>query len=130
MKMAETDELFTAIKRIEGRIDSIDFTLEQVLGCLPQEQLWAKIKPAFSKANARRIFLALDTPRSQSEIMEHLAESNEPISQPTVSRWLTKLMELGLVKMVDVRGRETIYVKTSLDKLLEITQHLQETGYE
>ena len=128
--MAETDELFTTIKKIEGRIDSIDFTLEQVLACLPQEQLWAKIQPALSKTNARRIFLVLDVPRSQSEIIEQLAASNGPVSQPTVSRWLTKLMELGLVKVVDVRGHENIYVKTSLDKLLEITQHLQETGYE
>ena len=128
--MAETDELVTTIKKIEGRIDSIDFTLEQVLACLPQEQLWAKIQPALSKTNARRIFLVLDVPRSQSEIIEQLAASNGPVTQPTVSRWLTKLMELGLVKMVDVRGRENIYVKTSLDKLLEITQHLQETGYE
>ena len=128
--MAETDELFTTIKKIEGRIDSIDFTLEQVLVCLPQEQLWAKIKPAFSRANPRRIFLALDAPRSQSEIMEQLAASNGPVSQPTVSHWLTKLMELGLVKMVDVRGRENIYAKTPLNKLLEITQYLQEMGYE
>lgn len=128
--MAETDELFTAIKRIQGRIDSIDFTLEQVLTCLPQEQLWAKIKPALSKTNARRIFLALGAPRSQSEIMEQLAESGESISQPTVSRCLTRLMELGLVKIVDVRGRENIYAKTPLDKLLEITRHLQETSRE
>lgn len=128
--MAETDELFTAIKKIEGRIDSIDFTLEQVLGCLPQDQLWTKIKPALSNNNAKRIFLALDIPRSQSEIMEQLAVSNGPISQPTVSRWLTKLIELGLVKIVDVRGRENIYSKTSLDKLLGITQQLQGTSYE
>ena len=127
--MAETDELFTAIKRIQGRIDSIDFTLEQVLACLPQEQLWAKIKPVLSKNNARRIFLVLDTPRSQSEIMEQLAESGEPMSQPTVSRCLTRLMELGLVKIVDVQGRENIYAKTPMDKLLGITQQLQGTGY-
>ncbi len=128
--MPETDELFTAIKKIEGRINSIDFTLEQVLACLPQEQLWAKIKPAFFGANARKIFLALDTPRSQSEIMELLAESSEPISQPTVSRNLTKLMSLGLVKIVDVRGRESTYAKTALDKLLGITQQIQKNSYE
>jgi len=123
--MPETDELFTTIKKIEGRVDSIDFTLEQVLACLPQEQLWARIWPALSQANARRIFLALDIPRSQLEIVEHLATSSGPVSQPTVSRWLTKLMELGIVKMVDVRGRESVYAKTSLDKLLEITQNLR-----
>ncbi|HUU08096.1 MAG TPA: hypothetical protein VMW61_01080 [Dehalococcoidales bacterium] len=122
--MAETDELFTAIKRIQGRINSIDFTLEQVLACLPQEQLWEKIKPVLSKTNAKRIFLTLDTPRSQSEIMEQLAEDGEPISQPTVSRCLTRLMELGLVKIVDVQERENIYAKTRMDKLLGITQRL------
>ena len=128
--MTETDELFTAIKRIQGRIDSIDFTLEQVLACLPQEQLWAKIQPALSKTNARRIFLVLDVPRSQSEIIEQLAANDGPVSQPTVSRWLTKLRELGLVKIVDVRGRENIYAKTSLDKLLDITQQLLGSSYE
>lgn len=128
--MAETDELFTAIKKIEGRIDSIDFTLEQVLACLPQEQLWAKIKPFLSRKNAKRIFLALNAPRSQSEIMEQLAMSSEPISQPTVSRCLNKFVEVGLVKIVDVRGRENIYAKTAMDKLLGITQHLQETSNE
>ncbi len=128
--MPETDELFTAIKRIEGRIDSIDFTLEQALACLPQEQLWAKIKPVLSKANVRLIFLALDAPRSQSEIMERLAESGEPISQPTVSRCLTKLIEVAVVKIVDVRGRENIYAKTAMDKLLRITQQLQRNSYE
>jgi len=128
--MTETDELFTAIKRIQGRIDSIDFTLEQVLACLPQEQLWAKIKPFLSRKNAKRIFLVLNTPCSQSEIMNQIAESGDPISQPTVSRCLSKLVEVGLVKVADVRGRENIYAKTTMDKLLGITQQLQGMGYE
>lgn len=122
--MPETDELFTAIKRIEGRIDSIDFTLEQALACLPQEQLWARIKPVLSRKNTKRVFLVLDTPYSQSQIMARLAESSEPVSQPTVSRCLTKLIEVGLVKIVDVRARENIYAKTAMDKLLDITEQL------
>ena len=126
--MAETDELFTAIKKIEGRIDSIDFTLEQVLACLPQDQLWEKIKPTLSKTNTTLIFLCLDVPRSQTEIMQQLEENNASISQPTVSRCLNKLIELGLVKIVDVRGRENIYAKTPMDKLLGITQQLQGTN--
>ena len=128
--MAETDELVTAIKRIQGRIDSIDFTLEQVLACLPQEQLWTKIKPVLSGRNTKHVLMVLEAPCSQSEIMEHLAESGEPISRSTVSRSLTKLIEVGLVKMVDVRGRENIYAKTAMDKLLGIIQQLQGNSYE
>jgi DNA-binding transcriptional ArsR family regulator len=122
--MAESDELFTAIKRIEGRIDSIDFTLEQVLGCLPKEQLWAKIKPVLSQKNVKRVFLILDTPCSQAQILERLVENGEPISQPTISRCLSKLSEMGIVKVVDVRERESIYAKTAMDRLLDITERL------
>lgn len=123
--MAETEELFKAIKKIEGRIDSIDFTLEQVLACLPQDQLKAKIMPAFSSAKATRVFLALESAGSQSEIIQRLAANGTKISQPWLSRLLTKFIELGLVKIIDVRGRENIYAKTSMDKLLEIGKELQ-----
>lgn len=123
--MAETEELFKAIKKIEGRIDSIDFTLEQVLACLPQDQLKAKIMPVFSSVKATRVFLALESAGSQSEIIQHLAANGTKISQPWLSQLLTKFIELGLVKIIDVRGRENIYAKTSMDKLLEIGKELQ-----
>lgn len=123
--MAETDELFKAIKKIEGRIDSIDFTLEQVLTCLPQDQLKAKIMTALSSKRAKRVFLALDTPSSQSEIVQHLEENGITISQSWLSRLLSKLIEAGLVKMVDIRSGENIYAKTALDKLITISGELQ-----
>lgn len=122
--MAETEELFKAIKKIEGRIDSIDFTLEQVLACLPQDQLKAKIMPTLSSTKARKVFLALASPASQSEIRQRLEVDGTMISQPWLSQLLTKFMELGLVKIVDVRGRENVYAKTSLDKLLGISREL------
>lgn len=123
--MAETDELFKAIKKIEGRIDSIDFTLEQVLACLPQEQLKAKIMPALSSLNARRVYLALGSPASQAEIRERLGANGITVSQPSVYRFLTKFRELGLIKIVDVRDRENIYTRTALDKLLGISGELE-----
>ena len=123
--MAETDELFKAIKKIEGRIDSIDFTLEQVLACLPQEQLKAKIMPALSSLNARRVYLTLGSPASQAEIRERLRVNGITVSQPSVSRFLTKFRELGLIKIVDVRDRENIYTRTALDKLLGISGELE-----
>jgi hypothetical protein len=122
--MAETEELFKAIKKIEGRIDSIDFTLEQVLACLPQDQLKAKIMPAFSSEKSRRVFSVLESPGSQSEIKQRLETNGIAISQPWLSQVLTKFIELGLVKIVDVRGRENIYAKTSLYKLLGISKEL------
>jgi len=123
--MAETDELFKAIKKIEGRIDSIDFTLEQVLTCLPQEQLKAKIMTALSSNRAKKVFLALYTPSSQSEIMQHLKENGTTISQPWLSQLLNKFTEAGLVKIFDIRRGENIYAKTALDKLLRISGELQ-----
>lgn len=123
--MAETEELFKAIKKIEGRIDSIDFTLEQVLACLPQDQLKAKIMPAFSSMKTRKVFLALGSPGSQSEIRQRLEVNGTAVSQPWLSQLLTKFIELGLVKIVDVRGQENIYAKTAADKLLGISRELQ-----
>lgn len=123
--MAETEELFKAIKKIEGRIDSIDFTLEQVLACLPQDQLKAKIMPAFSSTKAVGVFLALESPGSQSEIIQRLAANGTIISQPYLSRLLSKFIELGMVKIVDISRRENIYAKTALDKLLGISKELQ-----
>lgn len=123
--MAETEELFKAIKKIEGRIDSIDFTLEQVLACLPQDQLKAKIMPAFYSRKARKVFLALESPGSQAEITKRLAADGTTISQPWLSQLLTKFIQLGLVKVADVRGRENIYAKTAADRLLEISKELQ-----
>lgn len=124
--MAETEELFKAIKKIEGRIDSIDFTLEQVLACLPQDQLKAKIMSAFSSTKAKEVFLALESPGSQSEISQRLAVKGITISQPWLSRLLTKFREIGLVKIVDIRGQENIYAKTAADKLLGISKELQQ----
>jgi hypothetical protein len=124
--MAETEELFNEIKKIEGRINSIDFTLEQVLACLPQEQLKAKIMPVFSSSRAKKVFLALESPGSQAEITKRLAVDSITISQPWLSRLLTKFIQLGLVKIADVTGRENIYAKTALDRLLGISKELQQ----
>ncbi len=116
--MAESDELLRGVKKIEAGQEYHSHILELLLRVQDQDQLRARILPFLQRPAIFKVFNAVDGASSGVEIAE---ATSTP--QPTVSRYLTRLEELGLIRLVAVGGAK-IYAKTPMYDLLDLQAHL------
>ncbi len=124
--MPETPETADDIRTIRYRIESIE-TTQHLLLRGQSKGLISDLLEVFSKdPNLRDVYLALDVPRNQTQIMEHLGSSGISISQPTVSRKLTLLGEEGLIQRegADAGGLRWER-KPVVENVLRLSKHLK-----
>jgi len=120
--VAESEQVFKEIKRLQGRVDSIDHTLELILGCQDQDKLLAPIMDYFNgSSNRAKVYLEIDGQKCGLEIARATG-----VSQPAVSQIISKLESLGLIELIDVReNNQKIYMKKKrIDHLLQISSKL------
>lgn len=124
--MPETAATADDIRTIRYRIESIETTQHLLLRAEAKELL-AELLPLFEKdQNLERVYLALDQPRNQTEIIEHLNGLNTGISQPTVSKKLTKLNEEGLIDKVGYGGGGLRWRKKDVvEKVLRLSREIR-----
>jgi DNA-binding transcriptional ArsR family regulator len=72
------------------------------------------------------VYLLVDGKRTQQDIVAVFRQKGVTVSQPTVSRKLSKLMnELGLVEIVDRDASGAALRKSDLDKILNLTPKVE-----
>lgn len=116
--MAESNELLRGVKKLEAGQEYHSHILELLLRVQDQDQLRSRIIPFLQRPEVFKVFNAVDGASSGVEIAEVTGTH-----QRTVSRYLTRLEELGLIRLVAAGGAK-IYAKTPMYDLLELQAHL------
>jgi len=124
--MPESLETADDIRTIRYRIESIE-TTQHLLLRAESKELLAELLPIFAKdENLERVYLALDEPRNQGQILEHLDGLNTPMSQPTVSRKLAQLDDEGLIEKHGAGpGGVSWRKKEVVEKVLRLTRQIK-----
>ncbi|HUF54655.1 MAG TPA: ArsR family transcriptional regulator [Dehalococcoidia bacterium] len=99
--MPETLDTADEIKTIRFRIESIETTQHLLLRGQSKELIKDLLWLFSRDRKLALVYLSLGKQRNQGEIVEHLKNAEGvAISQPTVSRKLSKLEEEGLIEKV------------------------------
>ncbi len=124
--MPETPETADDIRTIRYRIESIE-TTQHLLLRVEAKELLAELLPLFeTDENLERVYLALDQPRNQGQILEYLHELGVDMSQPTVSRKLTQLNDEGLIEKHGAgQGGVSWRKKEVVEKVLRLSRQIK-----
>ncbi len=123
--MAETVDTANEIKTIRYRIESIETTQHLLLRAQSKELMDELLALFTADENLAQVYLALDEPRNQSQIIARLKGDGSAISQPTVSRKLAKLDDEGLIEPVGAGMGGTEWGKKKVvEKVLRLTRRL------
>ncbi len=118
----ETDRnqvFLSRLAKIQHKVDSLEQTTAFALRADSDRHL-AEVKKIFGRSSRRaRVYLAADGARNVQEIAAHLH-----IKHPNVSVELKKLVDEGLLEVVDTKGTSTICAKTPLARTLRIPSFL------
>ena len=126
--MPETIETADGIKSILYRIESIE-TTQHLLLRERRPQLLTELLDLFRATDKLAdVYFAVDSKRSQNEIVEFLNSSGVKVSQPTVSRRMATLEEEGLIEKVgSSRNGGIVYAKKEVvEKVLRLAHKLHE----
>lgn len=109
--------LLSRISKIQHKVDSLEQTTAFALRADSKRHL-AEVQKIFKKSIQRaRVYLSANGSRSVQEIAKHVS-----MQSPNVSVELLKLVDEGLLEVVDSKGHSTIYAKTALASTLRIPQ--------
>ena len=124
--MPETPETADDIRTIRYRIESIETTQHLLLRGQSKELMQELLELFAKDEHLEEVYLALDAPRNQAEIVEHLKATSTEISQPTVSRKLARLDEEGLIQREGASASGLQWrKKTVVEKVLRLSRQLE-----
>ncbi len=119
---ASTDRdqvILNRLSKIQHKIDSLEQTTAFSLRADSNKHL-GEVKKIFGRSVRRAgVYLAADGDRGVQEIASHLG-----IHQPNVSAEVRKLVDEGLLEIIDGTNNNTTYAKTPLYRTLRIPQFL------
>lgn len=123
--MPESDEFFKEFKRLQYKVDAMEYALRLSLQAIPPYALLQRATEVLRRPKRANIFLAVDGVRIEKEIHAHLASMGISTSLPTICRALKELETVGLIKPVPANGRGKVYARTFLDQIFDFTGKLQ-----
>lgn len=118
----ETDRnqvLLSRLAKIQHKVDSLEQTTAFALRADSARHL-AEVKKIFGRSSERaRVYLAANGARNVQEIATHLG-----MKRQNVGVELQKLVDEGLLEVVDTRGNSTVCAKTAIARTLRIPTFL------
>lgn len=107
--------LLSRIAKIQHKVDSLEQTTAFALRANSTKHL-AEVRKIFGRSTRRaRVYLAANGTRNVQEIAAHLK-----VKRPNVSVELRKLIDEGLLEVVDTKSNSTVCAKTALVRTLRI----------
>ena len=124
--MAETPETAAEIQTIRFELEAIRAT-QMLLMQDRVESLLDRYLRVFDEDPALRdVYLEIDGVRTQGAIVEAWAARGTGHSQPTTSRRMAKLRQLGLIEIVPTSDRGEVYEKNRMaEAILQLSVHLR-----
>jgi DNA-binding transcriptional ArsR family regulator len=119
--MPETIDAFDELQTIRVRLDAIEQTQEMLVRANSAEILRDVDALTHDDDLAIRVYLLVDGQRTQGDIADELGTT-----QPTVSKKITKLQQLHLVRVVEKRGGGNVYAKAAADRILRLSPRIRE----
>lgn len=123
--MTDNLEVFSEIRQIRDRLESIEQTQELLVRADLHRILALIWQEMDNEPILAHVYLAVDGVRTQSVIADNLRAKGIPGSEPTVSRRLDKLRELGLVELIDQTKAGKVYRRTRVDRILGVARRLE-----
>jgi DNA-binding transcriptional ArsR family regulator len=124
--MPESLDAFSELRAIRARVEGIEHRQEMLVRAHADEILEAVWRCIDADQSLAQVYLLVDGERTQQGIVAELQKRGLALSQPTVSRKLTKLnVELGLVEVGDRDAAGIVYVKSDLDRILHLTPKVE-----
>ncbi|MCP8309404.1 MAG: ArsR family transcriptional regulator [archaeon] len=123
--MVESEDLAEDVRKIRWHQEAIDANVELITRAHSKELLpeimefFGNIPRKKKAINRAKVFIAIDSKRTVSELASTLELS---ISQ--VSQEITKLKEMGLIEIKESSPKGLIYKKRKIDTILKISQKL------
>jgi hypothetical protein len=124
--MPETPDTAEEIQRIRFEVEALKGGQEVILRHYGPEILTEKLKLFEGDVELRRTYLAVNGKRTQAQIVTLLAAEGPPISQPTVSRRMTKLEQEGLIYQLGVAPGGVLWQKNDIiERVLHLSRRLK-----
>ena len=111
--------LLSRIAKIQHKVDSLEQTTAFALRADFNRHM-AEVRKIFGRSIRRaRVYLAANGVHSVQEIARHLS-----MQHPNVSVEVKRLVDEGLLEVMDTKGTGTVYAKTALARTLRIPAFL------
>lgn len=115
----ESKQILSIVKDIQSKVDSMDYTLEYMLKIDGQKIIDSYLKQFKENTFLKELYLLIDGKLSQKEIIEIINQS-QSLSNPTATRRIEILREMGLIVQIDSRGGSPIYAKTKIERIFKL----------
>ncbi|MGH9428149.1 MAG: MarR family transcriptional regulator [Terriglobia bacterium] len=111
--------LLSRVARIQHKVDSLEQTTAFALRADSARHL-AEVKKIFGRSSERaRVYLAANGSRNVQEVAAYLG-----MKRQNVGVEVQKLIDEGLLEVVDTKGNSTVCAKTALHRTLRIPAFL------
>lgn len=119
-------DIYKEVRFLRDKVQAIDHK-QEVLIRAQRAAIEAEVLDAMRKdPKLARVYLAIDGSCSQKEIVERVVAAGTPMSEPTVCRKIDVLKgELAVIELIDRNSRGKIYVKSAVDKILQLTPRVK-----
>lgn len=117
--MPESDELNATIGHIKYKVDSIDKDLDILLKFSGKAIVQEYITVLTSDPIMEAVYLQVDGQKTQQQIAQTISSSD-----PTVSRRISKLVELDLIELDRQTDAGRIYRYTKMEHLYKLSKLL------
>ena len=125
--MTESLDLFSEVRSLRARVDELGAMTETLVRAQSGDLISAMLERFSADSSLKAVFLAVDSERSQSEILASLSKKGlKGASAATVSRKLDVLEgEMHLIELVDRTAKGKIYRRANLDRILGISRRMK-----